>query len=137
MKTAFISADVQALMAQAQQNLAARLHVLFQTAPLIAVMGAERAARFAAATATSGTEPGAVALIRVARAMRDAIGGTLPDTNMRPGALWHIVDAIGCLEDCMPGRWQYMTDAVRRARLSHLAEEVEVIEKAVAQASAA
>ncbi len=124
-----IAADVQALMIEARRQMAARLHELFQAAPMIAAIGEERAKRLVAHTALGGATLG-----WVSSEVHEAIIEARAENKLGRWTLWHIIDAIGNIGDCAPGRWPYITDANRRIRLQWASEELVEAEKAVIEA---
>lgn len=130
MKTNLPSApEVQALVVQARHQVAARLHKLFKSAPMIAAIGAERAERLAEHTALGGSTLG-----WVSSEMREAIVERRAENRLGMFGLWHVVDAIGCIGDCTVGRWPYFTDENRRTRIQWASDELDQIEAAVLQA---
>jgi|JI10StandDraft_1071094.scaffolds.fasta_scaffold16649_2 hypothetical protein len=127
-----ISKEVQDLMVQARHQAAARLHKVFKTQPMIEAIGAERAALL-----TEHTALGSATLGWVSAQMREAIIERRLESRLRQFALWHIIDGIGNLLDCEPGRWPYFTDQDRRLRMQWTSDELDAIEGAVAEVVAA
>lgn len=127
-----IAKEVQALMVQTRHQVAARLHEIFKTQPMIDAIGAERAALVQEHTALGGATLG-----WVSAQMREAIIERRPESRLRQFALWHVIDAIGHLMDCEPGRWPYFTDEKRRVSLKWASDELDEVEAAVAEAGEA
>lgn len=123
-----IATDVQVLMTQTRKQVAERLRVLFRSPLMTAALGPERARRLAE---LSGDESH---LGRVSTEVREAIVEQRPENKLGRWTLWNVIDAIGCLGDCAPGRWPYFTDEKRRVSLRWALEEVESAESAVAAA---
>lgn len=126
-KSEAISEDVQALMVQARHKVAARLNALFKTQPMIDAIGAERAELLVEHTGIGGATLG-----WVSAQMREAIIERRPENRLRPLALWHVIDAIGHLMDCEPGRWPYFTDQKRMVSIQWAWDEMDAVESAVA-----
>lgn len=130
MNSQAICDEVQDLMVKARHQVAERLHKLFQAPAVIVGVGEERAQRLASHTALGGAT-----LLWVCAEMREAIVERRPEGRLPRKALWHIVDAIGHLSDCEPGRWRYFTDEKRRQSMRWATEELDQLEAAVEAAS--
>lgn len=125
-----IAADVQALMDETRKQVAARLLALFKTAPMIEALGQERATRLVALI-SDADRLGRLQV--VSSQVREAIIEARPH-NLGRWTLWNIIDAIGSLADCEPGRWPYFTDENRRRNLGWAGEELDEAEGAVRDA---
>lgn len=124
-----ISVAIQAMTVETRGRVAARLLALFKTAPIIAALGQERAAKLEALLISGG----GLNLGVVSTGVREAIAEAR-ETKLRRFSLWNIVDAIGNVCDCEPGGSPYFTDEMRRKSLLWAAEGLDEIEKDVADA---